>query len=319
MEYVFWSILLLSGFAMLLVGADWFVKGASSIARRFGVPQMVIGLTVMAFFGSAPEAFVSIGAALAGETDIAVGNIMGTNILNICLTLGVCALLTRLEVSDLTVRMEMPFLIAVAAFLALLGCFQGYLGPLDGVILCGLMVLYFIYLVKTAYRGRTVSESTLLSDTPVIKKKAVPAFAAGLFLLVMGSSLTIEAVGSLARAFDIGERTVALTVVAFGSSFPTLVTSLSAVRQHKTDLLVGNLVGTNLLNLLFVLGVCSLIDYIPYSGSYLTDGLAVLFTSVVLWLCSFRKKELGRVGGVFLFLCLILYYLFLVWRHLFVE
>ncbi len=319
MEYVFWSILLLSGFAMLLVGADWFVKGVSRITGRLGIPQTVITLMVTALFCGVPEAFVSIGAAIAGETDIAVGNIMGTNILNICLILGLCALLRRLEVPARTARIEIPLLVLITAFLAFLGYFKGYLGPVDGVILCVLMLVYLVYLFKNASTGREVPQTDIIAEGNVRSGKAVPVFAAGLFLLVAGTSLTLEAVGALARAFNVGERTVALTVVAFGTSFPTLVTCLQAVCQKKTDLMVEKLVCTNLVNLLFVLGVCALIDYIPYSGSYLTDGLAVLLTSVLLWLCTFRKKELGRVGGAVLFLCMILYYLFLIWRHLFIE
>ncbi len=304
---------------MLFVGADWFVKGISLITGRPGVPGTVAGFAVTVLFCAVPEAFVSIGAAIAGETDIAVGNIMGTNILNICLILGLCALLGRLKVPARTARREIPLLVAAAAFLALLGYFKGYLSHADGVILCILMVLYPVCLFKIVYSGRDVPRNDIIADGGVRSGRAVPAFVAGLFLLIAGTSLTLEAVSALARAFNVGERTVALTIVAFGTSFPTLVTCLRAVRLKKTDWIVEMLVCTNLVNLLFVLGVCALIDFIPYSGSYLTDGVAVLLVSVVLWLCMFRKKELGRAGGVVLFLCMILYYLFLIWRHLFVE
>ncbi len=319
MEYVVWSILLLSGFAMLLVGADWFVDGTSRIADRLGVPELIIGLTVMAFGSSAPEAFVSIGAAIAGEADIAVGNVLGTNILNICLILGLCGVITRMKVSDLTVRMEMPFLILITGFLAWLGYSKGYLERRDGVILCLLMAAYFVYLIKTAGNAKKELQTTQTFDRSTGKGKMALLFFAGLFLLLVGTDLTIQAVCALARAFVIGERTVALTVVAFGTSFPTLVTCVNAAGKHKTDLVVGNIVGTNIFNILFVLGVSSLIDYIPYSGSYFVDGLAALAVSVVLWLCTLRKKELGRIGGVILLFCMIAYYAFLLWRHQFVE
>lgn len=319
MEYVMWSILLLSGFAMLLVGADWFVDGASKIADRLGVSELVIGLTVMAFGSSAPEAFVSIGAAIAGETDIAVGNVLGTNILNICLILGLCALITGMNVPAATVRYEMPFLILITGFLAWLGYSKGYLERRDGVILCLLMAGYFVYLLKTADRGKKELQTSWTFDRSMSKAKTVCLFLAGLFLLLVGTDLTIQAVCALARAFVIGERTVALTVVAFGTSFPTLVTCVNAARKKKTDMVVGNIVGTNIFNILFVLGVSSLIDYIPYSGSYFVDGLAAFVISVILWLCTLRKKKLGRMSGVILLLCMIVYYVFLLWRHQFAE
>ncbi|MCD8326096.1 MAG: calcium/sodium antiporter [Lachnospiraceae bacterium] len=319
MEYIIWSILLLSGFAMLLVGADWFVDGAGRIADRLGVSELIIGLTVMAFGSSAPEAFVSIGAAIAGETDIAVGNVLGTNILNICLILGLCGVITRMKVPAMTVRFEMPFLILITGFLAWLGYSKGYLGPVDGMILCLLMAAYFVYLLKTAGSGKKELHTAQTFDGNAGKGRIAFWFIAGLLLLLVGTDLTIRAVCALARAFVIGERTVALTVVAFGTSFPTLVTCLSAARRKKTDMVVGNIVGTNIFNILFVLGVSSLIDYIPYSGSYFVDGLAALAISVILWLCTLRKKELGRMSGVILLLCMIVYYVFLLWRHQFAE
>ncbi|MCD7751729.1 MAG: calcium/sodium antiporter [Lachnospiraceae bacterium] len=317
MEYVMWSILLLSGFFMLLVGADFFVDGAGRIAHRLGVSDLVIGLTVMALGSSAPEAFVSIGAALAGETDIAVGNVLGTNILNICLILGLCGVINRMSVPALTVHFEIPFLILITGFLAWLGYSKGYLERRDGVILCLLMVAYFIYLLKTARTGKKELQSaqTFENDAAGNRKKPALWLLVGLFLLLAGTRLTIEAVCALATAFVIGERTVALTVVAFGTSFPTLITCVSAARRHKTDMVVGNIVGTNIFNILFVLGISSLIDYIPYSGSYYVDGLAAFVISVMLWLCVLRRKELGRLSGVILLLCMIVYYVFLLWRH----
>ena len=282
------------GFVMLVKGADWFVDGASAIARRFGLPQMVIALTVVAMGTSAPEVAVSLSAALRGEGEMAIGSIVGSNILNILIILGMCALMTDLEVARSTVRMQIPFMLAVTAALLLLGD-DGVLGAGNGLLLLALFALYLGYLWWMARRGR---EAPAEGAAALPMKRCVWMTAAGLVLVVWGSSIAVDMASALAREFGLSERIIGLTVVSLGTSLPELFTSLNAAVKGNADIAVGNIVGSNIFNILFVVGVSALITPVPYGSLFVMDTLVAMAAAAALAGFCGRKGELVGWHGV---------------------
>lgn len=300
-------ILLAVGFAMLIKGADFFVDGSVGIARKFGIPQLVIGLTIVAFGTSAPEAAVSIASATKGSADITIGNIVGSNILNIFIILGLTAVITAIAVSRTTVKYEIPFMIGITVLLLLLGL-DGSIGRVDAFILLGLLGAYIFYLLKLAKSGNADED-----DTPH-KKLNIPVALVlagiGIALIIFGSQITVNAATEIARSFGVSERFIGLTVVALGTSLPELFTSVTAARKGNADIAVGNIVGSNLFNILFVVGISGVITNIPFADAFRVDTLIAIGASALLWLLCFKKKKLFRWGGVILLACYAAYFFF---------
>lgn len=296
-------VLLIVGFVMLVKGADWFVEGASEAADRLGIPQLVIGLTIVAIGTSAPEAAISISAAVKHSADIAVGNVLGSNILNVLLILGITALITPLAVKKSTVKYEIPFVIAISVLMALLGLIDGRVGRIDGIVLWGCFILYMAYLLKIARKDtQTVPQEEEL-EKPLPKAhfsvlKIVILIIIGVLLIIFGSNITVDAATELARIIGINERIIGLTVIAFGTSLPELVTCVVAGLKKKADIAIGNIVGSNIFNILFVLGTSALITNIPYQRGFLVDSIVSVAAVLLLWLLVFRKNILRRVGGL---------------------
>lgn len=314
MEIVIQLGLLAVGFLLLIKGADWFVGGASKIADRFGIPQLIIGLTIVAMGTSAPEAAVSISAAVKNTPEnnsaaIAIGNIVGSNILNILLILGITCLIMTIPVQVSTIRYEIPFMILVTCILAGIGYAKGYLGKLDGVILWCLFLIYFAYLLVMAKKGKIDAGI----GEPGIKVKEnmfllVLMLILGIICIVLGSDIAVDAATALARMFGMEERLIGLTIVAFGTSLPELITSITAALKKKADIAVGNIVGSNIFNILFVIGTTSLITEVPYSSDFYFDSVVCIFVAVLLFLCVFRKKKLTRAGGIIMLCIFVIYY-----------
>ena len=287
-------VLLALGFAMLIKGADWFVDGASGIARRFGIPQLVIGLTIVAMGTSAPEAAVSIAAAFKGTADITIGNVVGSNIINILVILGVTALIVAVAVQQSTVRYEIPFVILVTIVLLVMGALDGKIGRLDGVILWALFIVYLIYLFLMAKHGREEEETQM--DAPVWKLLLFVVIGAA--LIVIGADVSVDAASGIARVIGLSERFIGLTIVALGTSLPELCTSVVAARKGNADLAIGNIVGSNIFNILFVVGTTALIIPVPFNSAFVVDTAVAIGAAVLLWVCVFRKKKLTRPGGI---------------------
>ncbi len=287
-------VLLVIGFAMLVKGADVFVEGAAGIAAKFGIPQLVIGLTIVAMGTSAPEAAVSITAAMKGTADITVGNVVGSNILNILIILGVTAVIVAVEVQQSTIRYEIPFVSVVTIVLLVMGMTDGVIGHLDGVVLWGLFIVYLAYLFVIAKKGR--SEDGEIPDEPVWK--LLVFIVIGAVLIIWGADISVDAATELARAVGLSERFIGLTIVALGTSLPELCTSVVAARKGKADLAIGNIVGSNIFNILFVIGTTALIVPVAFQPAFIIDTLVALAAAVMLWICVFPKKKLTRPGGV---------------------
>lgn len=306
---IFVQVLLLAlGFVMLVKGADWFVDGASGIADRFGIPQLVIGLTIVAMGTSAPEAAVSITAALKGNAEITVGNVVGSNILNILIILGLASAITSIAVAKTTIKYEIPFMLIVTLLLLGMGATGGTINRVEGVVLWIFFILYLLYMGWMAKTGQAASDEISVQGS--IGKMLVMVVI-GLVLIVWGSNVTVDAATSLARIFGMSERFIGLTIVALGTSLPELFTSVSAARKGKADIAIGNIVGSNIFNILFVVGTSALIIPVAFVSSFIVDCLVAVAAGVILWLFVFKKQKLTRTGGIVMLVCYALYFLYL--------
>lgn len=302
-------LLLALGFLFLVKGADWFVEGSSGIADKFGIPQLVIGLTIVAMGTSAPEAAVSITASLKGTADIAVGNVVGSNILNILIILGISSVITSIAVAKTTIRYEIPIMLLSTFLLMGFGMQGGTINLWEGVILWICFIGYLSYMFIMVKKGEMVAEEVATTQKPVWQ--LLIWGLVGLGLIIWGSDLTVDAATSLAKRFGMSERFIGLTVVALGTSLPELFTSVSAARKGKADIAIGNIVGSNVFNILFIIGTSSLIIPIIFEASFLIDSFVAVAAGVILWLCVFRKKKLTRLHGILMLLCYAAYFAYL--------
>lgn len=303
--------LLVVGFVFLVKGADWFVEGAGKVAEKFGIPQLVIGLTIVAMGTSLPEAAVSVSAALKGSADITIGNVVGSNIMNVLVILGLTSVIRPIAVQKSTVKYEIPFVALISVFLLALGYSDHVVGRADGVILWVLFIAYLLYLFKMAKSGEYVPEELPDEDKPIPVWKMVLLIIVGAVMIVLGSDMAVDAASELARIFGMSERLIGLTIVAFGTSLPELVTSVTAAVRGKADIAVGNIVGSNIFNILFVVGTSALITPVVYASNFLVDSIVCIVTMILLWLCVFRNRKLGRAGGTVMLLCYAGYFVYL--------
>ena len=315
MNFLINLVLLVVGFVLLIKGADYFVEGASKIADKLGIPQLVIGLTIVAFGTSAPEAAISISSAIKGNTGIAIGNIIGSNIMNILLILGITSSITVLKVAKSTVYYEIPFVIFITTVLVVIGGTQGKLGFISGIILWALFILFFVYLIKMAKSGKSdgiVEEGEAYDGKKDSMIKLIFITLAGMAAIVIGSDLTVDGATEIAKILGISDRIIGLTIVAFGTSLPELITSVTAGIKGKADIAIGNIVGSNIFNILFVLGTTSLIKSVPYSTNFVIDGIVAIAAAVLLFLGVVRKKQLGRMAGIIMLIAYAGYFAYLI-------
>lgn len=293
--------LLVIGFAMLVKGADWFVEGSSGIADRFGIPQIIIGLTIVAFGTSAPEAAISIGAALKGSAELTIGNVVGSNILNILLILGITAIITPLAIQKNTLRYEIPYVMLITIVLLLLGKNDGVISRIDGLILWGGMILFLLYLFRMAKKGIAVLEEEIIEeDKSASVWKMLGMTLAGLVLIVVGSDFTVDSATKIALDLGVSQRVIGLTIVAFGTSLPELITSVTAGMKGKADIAIGNIVGSNIFNILFVVGTAAVITPVAFASNFILDSLVAVAAAVILFLCVCKDLGLKRSAGIFM-------------------
>lgn len=321
MEIVLQIFLLALGFTMLIKGADFFVDGSSGIASRFGIPQLVVGLTIVAMGTSAPEAAVSISAALKGNAGITIGNVAGSNILNILIILGLTAFLTKklVPVASSTIKYEMPFMIVITLILLWMGYAGNEISRLEGAGLWVVFLSYLFYLLKMAKKGDDKNQKDDKGETLERggdkKEKSMAMLllftVAGLALIVTGSSVTVDAATAIARIIGLSERFIGLTIVALGTSLPELFTSVSAARKGSADIAIGNIVGSNIFNILFVVGTSALIIPVVFESKFIVDFIVAVAACVLLWIFSFSGKSLNRVEGGVLLLGYLGYFIYL--------
>ena len=312
MEVVIQLVLLAIGFVMLVKGADWFVEGASKVAEKFGIPQLVIGLTIVAIGTSLPEAAVSVSAALKGSAEITIGTVVGSNIMNVLLILGITSAIKPIAVQRSTVRYELPFVIIVSALLMWLGYTDNTVGRSDGLILWGLLLVYMAYLLQIAKKDQDSPEEPSDEEKSMPVWKMILLIVAGGVMIVLGSDVAVDAATELARIFGMSERLIGLTIVAFGTSLPELVTSATAAVKGKADIAVGNIVGSNIFNILFVVGTSALITPVTYAANFFVDSIVCIATAVLLWVLVVKNKRLGRAGGACMLVCYAVYFVYLI-------
>lgn len=309
MEILFEICLMAVGFTLLIKGADLFVDGASGIAARLGIPQLVIGLTIVAMGTSAPEAAVSISAALKGNAEITIGNIVGSNILNILIILGITSVIISVKVAASTIKYELPFMIAITAVLLLFGYTGGNITFSEGILLWVLFILYLTYLFVMAKRNKEETDDKQ-EEKPLWK--LIVFILLGLFMIVFGSDISVDGASAIAKAVGISERFIGLTIVALGTSLPELVTSIAAARKGKADIAIGNIVGSNIFNILFVVGTTSLITPVVFASNFIIDTAIAIAAGILLLVGVLRKKELSRVTGIIMLVCYGAYFIYLI-------
>lgn len=307
MEMLLAVVLLILGFLLLIKGADWFVDGAAGIAARFGIPQLVIGLTIVAMGTSAPEAAVSINAALVGNAGITIGNVVGSNIMNVLIILGVTALIIDVAVQQSTVKYEIPFMLVSTGVLLVFGMTGDAIVFWEGVVLWILFIIYFVYLFKMAKNGEGEEEE----EKPRAIWLQILLLIVGGAGIILGADLTVDNASKIAVELGMDDRLIGLTIVAFGTSLPELVTSVTAAKKGKADIAIGNIVGSNIFNILFVVGTTALITSVEFKTGFIIDSIIAIAAGVLLWLGVFKDKKLKRPVGFVMLIAYAAYFVYL--------
>ncbi|CEO11569.1 CaCA family Na /Ca antiporter [[Clostridium] sordellii] len=330
MVYLF----LLLGFLFLVKGADYFVDGSSSIAKYFKVPQLIIGLTIVAFGTSAPEAAVSITASIQGQNGIALGNVIGSNIFNLLCVVGMSAFISTLPVKKSILLKEFPFLLLSSIVLFIL-CndfvFQkssiSILSSGDGLILLLFFIIFIYYLLGVALKSR--KETKIDYDDLVLSKdnssgntcaceislsKALIMSIVGIIGIVLGGKLVVDCASDIAITFGVSEKMIGLTIVSIGTSLPEFVTSVIAASKGESDIALGNVIGSNVFNILFILGLSSLISPIPVDPSLFFDIAIMILITIVTYLFSIRKKDVNKFESIILIAAYAIYMMLVIFK-----
>lgn len=301
-------VLIVIGVAMVLGGADRLTEGASALARRMNVPEIVIGLTIVAAGTSAPELFVSVVSALKGTPDLAIGNVIGSNTMNAMLIVGCAAMVAPMVISRSTVHKDIPFSVAASVLMMVIVA-DGSLGRLDGIILLTGFAAFMAYTLWQAKHGQV---EAVVEVKPLKPWLAVLYVVIGLACLVVGSNLFVESASDLALSLGISEGVIGLTVVAGGTSLPELATSVVAARKGQSAIAIGNVIGSNVFNILLILGTTAVISPLHIEGITLVDLLMMLGSVSLVWLFSRTRYTVERwegavlVGGYMVYLCWLL-------------
>ena len=307
------------GLVLIIFSANWLVDGASALARRFGISEMVIGLTIVGFGTSTPELSVNVFSAMSGATDIAIGNVVGSNVANILLILGISAIIFPIDVSKNTKWKEIPFSLMAALVLLIMAlrffvsggsdC-TPVLDFADGLILLSFFIIFMVYAFKVA-RNPDIAADVATSDKPVWRMMLL--IVAGLAGLFFGGKFMVDGAVFIARMAGLSEKVIGLTIVAVGTSLPELATSVVAAIRKKGDIALGNVVGSNIFNVFFILGITALIRPLPVSASMITDLVVLAGTSMLLFISAviIGTNRITRSEGVFFVVCYISYVVFL--------
>ena len=302
-------VLIVVGVILVLWGADRMTDGAVALAQRMNIPQIVIGLTIVAMGTSAPELFVSLVSALKGTPDLAVGNVVGSNIFNTMLIVGISAMVAPMVISKSTVKKDIPFAVLASVLLAVMTLDKN-ISRLDAAILFVFFIGFMIYTLKMAKEGDGETEDGEQKNYSVLKSLCF--IALGLACLIGGSNLFVEAASQVAISLGVSEAVVGLTVVAGGTSLPELATSVVAARKGKSAIAIGNVIGSNVFNILMILGITGLICPMQMQGITLVDMSAMLISIVLLWFFSFTKFKVERWEGAVLTIIFVGYMAWLV-------
>lgn len=306
-------ILLIVGFILLIKGADVFVDGASSTAENFKISKMLIGLTIIAFGTSAPEFAVSMSALASGSTDMVLGNVIGSCILNILLILGLAAVIRPIKITDNTIRKELPLCLLISTLLAVLfldvslgSGAENQITRADAIVILLFFSIFLYYLITLAKQKK---EKKAKVKPKFSLGKSLVLVAIGLFGIIIGSNLVVESASSIATSIGLSERIISLTVIAFGTSLPELVTTIVAAKKGEQELAVGNIIGSNIFNICIVLGIpVAIFGTITPSSFQYIDLIMLVASSALLFVFSATTKRINRTEGIMMLLLFVAYY-----------
>lgn len=305
-------LLLLAGFIFLIKGSDIFVDGASSIASILKIPAIIVGLTIVAFGTSTPEAAVSITSSLTGNNAMAVSNIVGSNIFNILIVIGICALLGDLLMERSVLNKDLPFLIGITLLLEALIFIGENLTHLEGIVL---LIILIVYLTHTVHVARQPAEANVVEKPKLTLQKSIIFIIIGLVGIVLGGDLVVDNASTIAMAFGMSETLVGLTIVAIGTSLPELVTSVTALKKGENQLVIGNVIGSNTFNILFILGASSAITNIPVDQSMLTDIGFMIAVTILCFIFGKTQEKYDKKEGIILVALFVIYMAFSIIRN----
>lgn len=313
------TVILIIGFVFLVKGADFFVEGASSAAKLLKVPTLIIGMTIVAMGTSLPETSVSIAASMSNQNALAVSNAVGSNIFNLMVVLGVCAVISELKVSKDVLKRDYPFSVFCAILLLVTGSIGMTLGRIDGIIFLVIFVIFLLVLIKNALDARKrgeISEKELEMEEEMSEMEDLPVWKCILYIvggavaIKFGGDWVVDSASTIAASFGISQTLIGLTICSVGTSLPELVTSITAARKNELDMAVGNVVGSNVFNILMVLGMAATVSPIAFLMENVIDIVVLLAFSLITWVFCVTKKKIGRKEGVAM---LVMYAVYLVY------
>lgn len=310
-------ILLLIGFVLLVKGADYFVDGSSNIAKKLRIPSLIIGLTIVAFGTSAPEAAVSITASINGQNGMAIGNVIGSNIFNLLMVIGASGIIKPLLVEKSILSREFPFTLLISIILIILSSdillFNSSINTInriDGIILLILFIVFLYYLINSAMKNRKESlydtETSADLDMSNIKSieksntmiKSILISVIGIAAIILGGNLVVDSASNIASSFGVSDQLIGLTVVSIGTSLPEFVTSIIAATKGESDLALGNVLGSNIFNILFVIGASALISPMTVDPKLIIDGAIMILSTILVYFYAYRKNDISKFESI---------------------
>ncbi len=291
--------MLVVGFLLLIKGADFFVEGSAAVAKRLKVPSIIIGLTIVALGTSAPELAVSLTASINGANELAISNVVGSNLFNLLFICGLCGVISPLVVKKSIIQKEFPFAILTGIIMLGLGFINMNLGRIDGIILMVLFLLFIGYMIRTALKSKQSGEQEQDEDA----KKPLPVFRSlvyiglGLAAIIYGSDMVVDSASAIASALGLSQNLIGLTIVAMGTSLPELVTSVVATRKKQLDIAIGNVVGSNIFNILWIIGISSSISPMVVTMENVIDLIILAVVSVISYLYVLLDHTINRWEG----------------------
>ncbi len=310
--------ILLVGFVLLIKGADFFVEGSSAVAKKLRIPSIIVGLTIVAMGTSMPELAVSVTAALAGNNEIAVSNVVGSNLFNLLVVCGTCPLFVPLAINKSTLKSDFPLSIGCAVILLVMGIIGMQVGRVDGVLLLVIFVTYIAILIRQALKARVVNSDVVEQDEE--KKKDIPVWlciiyiVGGIAAIKFGGDFVVDGASTIAQKLGMSQTLVGLTVVAVGTSLPELVTSIVASRKNEVDMALGNVIGSNIFNILLILGTAGAISPMAFIQDNIVDIIVLIVVSLLVYVFAWTKQKLEKKEGIIMLLIYVAYMVYAVIR-----
>ena len=315
MELLKAILILVIGFVLLIKGADFFVEGSSSVAKKFHVPAMLIGMTIVAMGTSLPECAVSVTASLANNNSLAVSNVIGSNIFNLMVVCGACALFSPLTIRQDTLKKEFPLSIICAALMLVLGYIGMTLGHIDGIIFLVLFVGYLLWMIQSAKKARAAvlsdpGQSGQIEQAEFVEEniailptwKSLIIIIGGMIAIKFGGDFVVDGASSIASSMGLSQTLIGLTIVAMGTSLPELVTSLVAAKKGEVDMALGNVIGSDIFNILFVLGIATVISPISFLMENVIDIILLIIMSLIVLAFAWTRQQINRKEGILMLL-----------------